>query len=137
MFQCPKCNEVIGDKIANCPFCHYEIKLADVRRARQQEEEFIEEATNKMIASWKRRKIGVLFLYLGWLVSTIALEAVFYWCGLELEGVVLSLILPIFGMIYISKKTGAGRCPYCERIIYQRGTFWIDKHCPKCGGKLK
>lgn len=133
MFQCPKCNEVIGDRLPNCPFCNYEITLADVRKARSQEEDLHKEATEKMKAMWKRRRAGMVLLFFVWFAGTILLAA----CFMESLAFTGAIILPLLVGFAITKITGAGRCPYCDRLIYQRGAFLFTHNCPLCGGTLR
>jgi len=137
MFHCPKCNEVIGERMATCPFCKYEITASDVKKAREKEETELAVANDAMVAEWKKRSTRAILLYVVFASLVTGLMVLFFAWDLALEAATLSIVLGALITWGIAYKIKAGYCPYCDRNIIRRGQFLISVNCPRCGGKLK
>ena len=134
MIKCPKCNELIGDNVAECPFCKTIISAEERQKAIEENEALHQEAVEAMIKEYyKRTRNGFIVAAVMFLLAVIGMTVI-YSLQLDLFWVVLLFVFiaAIYGISVF--KLRIGLCPYCESFM-GRGILFRT-HCPRCGGRL-
>lgn len=135
MINCPKCNELIGDRMAVCPFCKTEITDEYRRIVREQNEELHEEAVLDAMAEYSRRLkrqvvVGIITILL---IVLVLCAMVLFELGAFFGYAMCGLVLIFYCIVvYIFR---IGYCPHCEKYMGGRNVY--KEYCPKCGGRLK
>ena len=134
MIKCPKCNELIGDNVTECPFCKTNISEEERNRATEENERVHREAVEASIKEYYRRtRNGIIVAVIMVLLAVIGVTLIY---SLELEVFWIFALFLAIALIYTVSvlKLRIGLCPYCESFM-GRGILFRS-HCPRCGGKL-
>lgn len=135
MIKCPKCNELIGDTVVDCPICKTHLTEEYRQKAYEQNARIHEEAiTNAMKEYAKRTKYEMIIAVIMVLLAVIGLSMIAVFDLNVVYGIVLFVVvLLIYGVGVWRFRIGL--CPYCESVM-GRG-FFFRTHCSRCGGKLR
>ncbi len=114
MINCPKCNEVIGDDVRECPFCRHEITEEKRKNIAEEKELANWEATRAAMEEYSRRIRNGLIASAIWVVTTFAVIMLAIFCHLETFWFVLIFVLVGAAYFVSMHKLHFGQCPYCE-----------------------
>jgi len=138
MFHCPKCSEVIGETVTSCPFCKYEIKMADLRKYQAELDAIWEKANVDAKKQWKHSLVIFILIEIAFFFEFVGLVVLFYYLGVEeLTACGLALAAAVALTFFLAVKTKSCHCPHCGRNIHLGGSMYFAKSCPKCGGILR
>lgn len=135
MINCPKCNELIGDSVTECPICKSPISEEARKEAVRNNERLHEDAiANSMSEYAKRTKNEIIVAIVMLLVAIIGMIFIAAYDLSIVYGVILFVIVLLFYGFSVYKYR-IGLCPYCESFM-GRGMLFRT-HCPRCGGRLR
>lgn len=135
MINCPKCNELIGDSVTECPICKSLISEEARKEAVRNNERLHEDAiANSMSEYAKRTKNEIIVAIVMLLVAIIGMIFIAAYDLSIVYGVILFVIVLLFYGFSVYKYR-IGLCPYCESFM-GRGMLFRT-HCPRCGGRLR
>lgn len=135
MINCPKCNELIGDNVAECPFCKCTISEEARKEAILNNERLHERAvSNSMLEYGKRTKIAIIVSIIMLLVAILGMILIATYDLSVVYGIILFAIVFMFYGFSVY-KFHIGLCPYCESFMGRGPLF--RTHCPRCGGRLR
>ena len=138
MINCPKCNELIGEKHVICPICRYEFPVEDIINIKKMmsdrenkiyyhKKEIREEAAKKRVRYLAAMFIALFLpIIIGFVLYMITKNIRFIEIFSSL-GLAAEVIVVIIGQI-----KGVYRCPFCDRTLMR----YYGPYCHNCGEKL-
>ena len=134
MIRCPKCDESIGEKLTECPFCKTTITEEERNKAIQENETARQEAVEASIKEYHKRTVNEIIVAVIMVMLAVIGMILIYTLELDRFWIVILflLIAAIYGISVL--KLRIGLCPYCESFM-GRGILFRS-HCPRCGGRL-
>lgn len=139
MIKCVKCHELLGENVTRCPFCNYSFTEEELSEHREEQERIHLETEQKSMKEHAKRLIiqyVVVFLVIAILLIGMKLLEDYNMDPIITQFIGAGMCFTcaiIYGVAALVFHIG--KCPYCEQSMGRHVLF--DKHCPRCGGKLK